>query len=69
MIKIQEILEMSIAERILMIEQIRDSIDTASIPITSPQEQELDRRLSRYERGENAFFSWDDIKADLNSTI
>ena len=57
MIKIQEILEMSIAERILMIEQIRDSIDTASIPITSSQEQELDRRLSRHERGENTFFS------------
>ncbi|MDB5031067.1 MAG: putative addiction module component [Mucilaginibacter sp.] len=42
----KEILEMSVAERILMIEKIWDSIDPNNIATT--HEQELDRRLSRY---------------------
>ncbi len=61
----QEILEMSVAERILMIEKIWDSIDhnTISLPVT--HEQELDKRLERYNKGETTFVSWNDIKSEL----
>jgi len=67
MIQIQEILEMSVAERILMIEKIWDSIDHDNIEISANHEQELENRLKRYNNGETAFVSWDEIKAELNS--
>ncbi len=67
MIQMQEILDMSVAERILMIEKIWDSIDPNSIPVPSTHEQELDNRLSRYAKGETTFVSWEDIKNELNS--
>ena len=63
----QEILDMSVAERILMIEKIWDSIDPNSIPMPSTHEQELDNRLNRYAKGETTFVSWEDIKNELNS--
>ncbi|WP_179412280.1 addiction module protein [Mucilaginibacter sp. E4BP6] len=63
----QEILDMSVAERILMIEKIWDSIDPNSIPMLSTHEQELDNRLNRYAKGETTFVSWEDIKNELNS--
>lgn len=62
-----EILELSVAERILMIEKIWDSIDPDSIELESTHEQELQNRLERYERGETSFVTWDSIKAELNS--
>jgi putative addiction module component (TIGR02574 family) len=67
MIKIEEILDMSVAERILMIERIWDSIDGPSVDISAGQEQELDRRLARYEKGETKFFTCEEIKTELNS--
>jgi putative addiction module component (TIGR02574 family) len=65
MIKMQEIMELSVAERILMVEKIWDSIDPESIPMPLTHELELDRRLKRYENGETTFVSWDDIKNEL----
>lgn len=67
MIQMQEILELSVAERILMIEKIWDSIDPDSIELQSSQEQELKNRLERYEKGETSFVTWDSIKAELHS--
>jgi len=67
MIKMQEILDMSVAERILMIEKIWDSIDPASISLSPAHQQELDNRLNRYETGQTAFVSWEEIKSELNS--
>jgi len=64
MIKMQEILDLSIAERILMIEKIWDSIDRTHIQL--PVEHELERRLTRHEKGETTFVSWSEIKAELN---
>lgn len=68
MIQIQEILEMSVAERILMIEKIWDSIDHDVILTTPAHKEELDRRLNRYEKGETSFVSWTDIKRELNTS-
>lgn len=63
----QEILELSIAERILMIEKIWDSIDHDNIPTSPLQEKELDSRLNRYSQGETTFVSWDEVKKELNA--
>jgi putative addiction module component (TIGR02574 family) len=62
-----EIMEMSVAERILMIEKIWDSIDANSIELSDSHKQELDRRLERYQKGETSFVSWSDIKSELNA--
>ena len=67
MILMHEILEMSVAERILMIEKIWDSIDPNTISLSDAHQQELDKRLKRYENGETSFVSWDSIKKELNT--
>ena len=67
MIKMQDILEMSIDERISIIEKIWDSIDHENISLTDAQQIELDRRLDRYNRGETKFVSWESIKQELNA--
>jgi len=67
MVRIQEILELSVAERILMIEKIWDSIDHTDIALPAAHEQELDRRLNRYENGETTFVTWGDIKNELKA--
>jgi putative addiction module component (TIGR02574 family) len=66
MIKMQEIFDLSVDERISIAEQIWDSIDPSAIQLSSAHEQELDRRLNRYEKGETTFFRWSDIKSELN---
>jgi len=67
MVKMREIMELSVAERILMIVKIWDSIDHTDIHIPVSHEQELDKRLARYEKGETSFVSWSEIKAELNA--
>jgi len=63
MIKMQEILALSVEERLLMIEKIWDSIDSANeVENTTAIEEELDRRLNRYNKGETQFFSWSEVK-------
>lgn len=63
-----EILEMSVAERILIMEKIWDSIDPTTVPLSEAHQNELDKRLVRYENGETSFFSWDVIKKELQSS-
>jgi putative addiction module component (TIGR02574 family) len=60
---------MSVAERILMIEKIWDTIDHENIETSDEQRRELDRGLVRYEKGETTFVSWEDIKKELNTKI
>jgi putative addiction module component (TIGR02574 family) len=67
MIQLQEILDLSIDERLSMIERIWNSIDGADIKLTASHEDELDNRLARCERGETKFTSWQNIKDELNS--
>jgi putative addiction module component (TIGR02574 family) len=67
MIKMQEILHLSVEERLQMIEQIWDSIDHENIALPEKQQQELDRRLERHAAGETKFVSWESIKRELNS--
>jgi putative addiction module component (TIGR02574 family) len=68
MIKMQEILNLNVDERILIAEKIWDSISPDDIHLSSAQEQELDARLARYKKGETKFFSWGEIKDELNKS-
>jgi len=66
MLQLKEILDLSVAERILMVEKIWDSIDHTQIETPDTHEKELDRRLDRYEKGETTFMSWESIKNELH---
>jgi len=64
----EEILDLSIEERLLVIEKIWKSIDdTRDIRIPEAHAKELDGRLSRYENGQTKFVSWSEVKSKLNA--
>ncbi len=60
---------LSIAERIMLVEQIWDSIvaEQESLKVTKAQQQELDRRLETYQASPNRGANWEDVKARLQS--
>lgn len=59
-----DINELSIPERILVVEDIWDSIllDQESVPITISQKEELEKRLQSYYKEEGSGSSWIDVK-------
>ena len=66
---LKDILKLSVAERILIVEEIWNSI--ASEPgenanaFTDSQKKEIERRLNLYRSGQTKTYSWDEIKSDL----
>ena len=69
MTTIEEIRQLSIAERIQLVEDIWDSIAAAPEPleITPAQRAELDQRLEDYQQDSTAGATWDEVKAKLQS--
>lgn len=65
MSNLQNILKLSIAERLLLLEELWDSIPAAEIPVKSSHKKELDRRLARMKSGDTKFFTWDEVKKSL----
>ena len=65
-----DLTHLSVAERILVVEQIWDSIaaDQAALPLSAAQQTELDYRLQAYQnepsRGAS---SWEEVKARIQS--
>lgn len=60
----EQILPLTISEKLKLIEEIWDSviIDADQILLTQPQKQELDRRLASYQNIENQGESWEIVK-------
>jgi putative addiction module component (TIGR02574 family) len=60
---------LSIAERIMLVEQICDSIvaEQELLEVTRAQQHELDRRLEAYEPSPNLGANWEEVKARLQS--
>jgi putative addiction module component (TIGR02574 family) len=65
-----EISQLSIAERIQLAEDLWDSIlgNQEELLLTDAQEQELDRRLERYQHNPTAGSTWEEIKQRLGSS-
>ncbi len=64
----EEILCLSIEERLLVIERIWKSIDDPKdIQIPEAHAKELDGRLNRYGNGQTKFVSWSEVKSKLNA--
>jgi putative addiction module component (TIGR02574 family) len=59
--------QLSVAQRILLVEEIWDSIaaEPEQIPITEVQKEDLQRRLAAYEADPKAGSSWEEVKARL----
>ena len=66
MSSINDILRLSVAERLRILEKIWNSISTDEIRITDEQKKELDRRLERMKKGETKFFTWEEVKVNLH---
>jgi putative addiction module component (TIGR02574 family) len=68
-ISADEIQQLSVAERLHLIQTIWESIaDTPeSLPLTDAQREELDRRLARYARGEARTSPWAEVRARLEA--
>ena len=59
--------QLSVAQRILLVEEIWDSIaeQETDIPLTEAQRQDLERRIANYEANPKAGSSWQEVKARL----
>jgi len=66
MIDIKEIKKLSVEERILMVEEIWDSIaeDTASekLQISEEEKKKILDRFEEYKSGKQKTYSWDEVK-------
>lgn len=62
--QLSEILQLSVAERIQLVEDIWDSIAQMpeAVPLTDEQKAELDRRLESYRANPDEGISWDELK-------
>jgi len=64
---LKEILQLSVAERVQLAEDIWDSIVASSdpFPVTDAQKQELDRRREAHAKDTASPRSWEEIRANL----
>jgi putative addiction module component (TIGR02574 family) len=62
---------LSVAERILLVEELWDSIiaDTEAVSLTEAQKLDLWRRLDAYRDNPKAGSSWEDVKARLHGDM
>jgi putative addiction module component (TIGR02574 family) len=66
-ISVSDVLQMSVPERIELVEDIWDSIaaDPQAIPITASQKAELDRRLRAMKKDPGAGIPWEVAKRKI----
>lgn len=64
-----EIKKLSVSERILIVQEIWDSIaaEQKSLEVTEAQRDELDRRIAAHEASPNEGRSWEEIKHRLKA--
>lgn len=62
---IQEIKNLSIAERISIMEEIWNSLDKRDLSVTEAQKLEVNNRIETFKAGNSKFFTWEDIKTEL----
>ena len=70
MIDLDLMKDLSVAERILYVEELRDSIasEQSQVEVTEAQAEELDRRLAAHADNPEAVSTWDEVKVRIRST-
>ncbi len=66
MINEKEILSLTVAEKIDLVDKIWESIEEESkngLPIPEWQTEEINRRLDEIEQGKTKMYSWEEVKA------
>jgi putative addiction module component (TIGR02574 family) len=66
--QLEDIVQLSVAERIDLVEKIWDSIavSPAELPLTKAQCAELDRRLEAHAKNPNDVETWDEVKIKIH---
>ncbi len=66
---IPEIARLTIPEKILLLEDLWDSIasEESSIPVPQSHREELDRRLAEYERDPGRLLTLDDLRGRIEA--
>ncbi len=59
---------LSIAERLLLVEELWDSI-AADTPLTDAQRAELDRRLADHEANPDDVVSWEEVHSSITARL
>lgn len=64
-----EIFELSVAERLTLVEDIWDSIakDAEEIELSQELRDELDRRMEEHYKNPEAGSTWDEVEAELDA--
>jgi putative addiction module component (TIGR02574 family) len=68
--QLADILQLTVAERIQLVEDIWDSIAAVpdALPLTDAQRQELDRRLQAHAQNPAETFTWAEFKERLRKS-
>jgi putative addiction module component (TIGR02574 family) len=61
-----ELLNLSPSERLLLVQDLWDSLDADEIPLTEEQKRELDRRKVNYQANPSSGRSWKAILTKLS---
>ena len=59
---------LSVAERLLLVEELWDSI-AAETPLTDAQRVELDRRLADHEANPDEVVSWEEVQSSIAARL
>lgn len=65
--KIKNLSKYSDAEKIVLAEQLWDSISKKELEISDDLKRELDIRLQNFEEGKSVLYTWDEVKTHLKS--
>lgn len=68
---ISEILDLSVAERIQLVEDVWDGIaaDPQELPLTEEERQEMDHRLADLEANPGVGRPWAEVKTRLSGSV
>jgi putative addiction module component (TIGR02574 family) len=65
--EIKNLSNYSDAEKIVLAEQLWDSISKKELEISDDLKRELDIRLQNFEEGKSVLYTWDEVKTHLKS--
>lgn len=65
--KVKDLEKYSNAEKIILAEQLWDSVSKKDLDISDEVKKELDIRLKNLEEGNTQLYTWDEVKSHIKS--
>ena len=66
--KIKDLDKYTNAEKILLAEELWESVSKEKLALSDSMKQELDRRISLVEEDKTEFYTWEDVKNTLKKS-